>query len=85
MLSAEKLAQIREELDSCKRPIFFFHDDPDGVCSAVILAKTIKRVTKKDVNCLSYVSNPSLLKEAIEKMRSKKVNKLIFTDISEDQ
>ncbi len=32
-LSAAQLKQARELLDSCKRPLFFFDDDQDGLCS----------------------------------------------------
>ncbi len=27
------LAKIKAELDNCERPLFFFDDDPDGLCS----------------------------------------------------
>ncbi|MEK6874721.1 MAG: DHH family phosphoesterase [Nanoarchaeota archaeon] len=33
MLRQHHIDQIKEELDYCKRPIFFFHDDPDGSTS----------------------------------------------------
>lgn len=36
-LSQKQIEQIKEELDNCKRPIFFFHDDPDGLCSFLLL------------------------------------------------
>lgn len=32
-LSKEQIRQIRDHLDSCKNPLFFFDDDQDGVCS----------------------------------------------------
>lgn len=32
-LTEKQYSKIREELDNCQRPIFFFHDDPDGLCS----------------------------------------------------
>lgn len=31
------LKQIKEELDNCKRPLFFFHDDTDGLASFLLL------------------------------------------------
>ncbi|MBW3000192.1 DHH family phosphoesterase [Candidatus Woesearchaeota archaeon] len=37
VLNKEQLEQIKDELDSCKRPLFFFDDDPDGFCSFLLL------------------------------------------------
>jgi single-stranded DNA-specific DHH superfamily exonuclease len=37
MLTDKQYAQIKDELDSCKSPLFFFHDDPDGLCSYLLL------------------------------------------------
>ena len=33
MLSKDQYNQILKELDNCKRPLYFFHDDGDGLCS----------------------------------------------------
>ncbi len=43
MLPAEQISQIKDELLTSKRPIFFFHDDPDGLCSFLLLYRFIKR------------------------------------------
>lgn len=37
MLTEKNYNEIREELDNCKRPLFFFDDDPDGLCSFLLL------------------------------------------------
>jgi len=37
MLTKQQYSQILEELDNCNRPIFFFHDDTDGLCSFLLL------------------------------------------------
>lgn len=42
MLSGKQIGQIREELDNCKKPLFFFHDDADGLCSFLLLYKYIR-------------------------------------------
>lgn len=36
MLTEKEVAQVREELLSCKRPLFFYHDDPDGLASFLL-------------------------------------------------
>ncbi|MBU0536054.1 MAG: DHH family phosphoesterase [Nanoarchaeota archaeon] len=41
MLDKRHIERIREELDSCKRPIFFFHDDADGLCSFLLFYRHI--------------------------------------------
>jgi nanoRNase/pAp phosphatase (c-di-AMP/oligoRNAs hydrolase) len=57
MITKKQINEIREELQYCKRPIFFFHDDPDGLCSFLLLyrfagagkgvvVKTTPRLTK---------------------------------------
>jgi len=42
MLAKEDVKKIKEELDNCKNPLFFFHDDPDGLCSFLLLYKYIR-------------------------------------------
>ncbi len=42
MLTEKQIKQIRDELDNCKRPIFFFHDDPDGLASFLLLYRYVK-------------------------------------------
>ena len=41
-LTNKQVEQIKEELHSCTRPLFFHHDDPDGVCSFLLLYRMIK-------------------------------------------
>lgn len=41
-LTEKQAAEIRDELDNCKMPLFFFHDDPDGLCSFLLLYKYVK-------------------------------------------
>jgi len=35
--------KAKDELINCKRPLFFFHNDPDGLCSFLLLYRTIKQ------------------------------------------
>ena len=41
-LNQNEIEKIREELVSCKRPIFLFHDDADGLCSFLLLYRYVK-------------------------------------------
>ena len=33
---------LKHEIEGCKRPLYFFHDDPDGLCSFLLLYKFIR-------------------------------------------
>ncbi|MBU2561645.1 MAG: DHH family phosphoesterase [Nanoarchaeota archaeon] len=37
MLTKKQYSQILDELDNCKRPLYFFHDDSDGLASFLLL------------------------------------------------
>ena len=41
-LTPSQVKQIRDELVTCKNPLFFFHDDPDGLCSFLLLYRYIR-------------------------------------------
>lgn len=62
-----------------------FHNDPDGVCSGVILAKIVERLRKKRVDGFFYpVDNKVFLTiELVKKLRG--FNKIITTDLAVDQ
>ena len=36
-LTEKDYSKIREELDYCERPIYFFDDDPDGLTAFLLL------------------------------------------------
>ncbi|MBR9677285.1 DHH family phosphoesterase [Candidatus Woesearchaeota archaeon] len=35
-LTTKQIKELKEELDNCKKPIYFFDDDPDGLCSFLL-------------------------------------------------
>lgn len=39
MITEEQMAEFRKLLDDSKKPLFFFDDDPDGLCSYLLLKK----------------------------------------------
>ncbi len=43
MLNERQLEEIREHLENAKNPVFFFDNDPDGLCSFLILQRYIGR------------------------------------------
>ncbi len=36
-LTKQEVERIRKEIEESKNPLFFFHDDPDGLCSFLLL------------------------------------------------
>lgn len=86
--------QLLERVDSYLRGITpkdvvcIIHDtDPDGICSAVIIAKCIEHLRKKKIDLRipldkkNYGLNPAMIK----KIKQKKVTKVITTDFSAEQ
>jgi single-stranded DNA-specific DHH superfamily exonuclease len=43
MLTNKQIKEIREHLEKAQNPVFFFDNDPDGLCSFLILQRFIKR------------------------------------------
>src|SRR3989338_6143813 len=43
MLTEKDYNEIRSELESSKKPLFLFHDDPDGLTSFLLLYRSINR------------------------------------------
>ena len=43
MLTKKQIGEIREHLDKAQNPVFFFDNDPDGLCSFLLLRRYIGR------------------------------------------
>ena len=43
MLTIKQIEEIREHLENARNPVFFFDNDPDGLCSFVLLQRYIGR------------------------------------------
>ncbi len=43
MLTKKQIKEIKEHLEKAQNPIFFFDNDPDGLCSFLLLQRYIKR------------------------------------------
>jgi len=41
MLSPKEVAQVKDALENSKHPLFFFHDDPDGLASFLLFYRTL--------------------------------------------
>ncbi len=43
MLTKKQIKEIREHLEKAQNPVFFFDNDPDGLCSFLLLQRYIER------------------------------------------
>ncbi len=43
MLTSKQISEIREHLNNAQNPLFFFDNDPDGLCSFLLLQRHIGR------------------------------------------
>lgn len=41
-LTKKQIQYVREELQTCKRPLIFFHDDADGLCSFLLFYRFVQ-------------------------------------------
>lgn len=65
MITDEDIKKIREHLESSENPLFFFDDDPDGLCSYLLLKRHINRGYGVVVKC-SPVLNQKYLRKIEE-------------------
>jgi single-stranded DNA-specific DHH superfamily exonuclease len=75
MLPEKELKQIREELQTAKRPLFIFDDDEDGLCSFLLCYRFIregKGIVKK--------SSPNVTTAFLRKVEEYNPDKVFILD-----
>lgn len=77
MLPEKQLKQIREELDNCNNPLFFFHDDSDGLCSFLLLYRY-----KHEGKGVVVKSQPLVDEKFIRKVEECQPDKIFILDIA---
>ena len=77
MLTEKDYEKIREELKNCTKPIFFFHDDPDGLASFLLLYRYIRE--GKGVVVKTY---PRIDNKFIKKVEEYGADKVFILDIA---
>ena len=77
MLSDKEIGQIREELENCKNPLFFFHDDPDGLSSFLLLYRYIK-----EGRGVVFKAKPGLGVSFLRKVEEYSPDKIFILDIA---
>jgi len=66
MLSEEELKQIKEELYNSENPLYFFHDDADGLASFLLLYRRINKGHGIITKTTPHITNEKFLNKVSE-------------------
>lgn len=77
-LTNEQVDQIKEELDNCKNPLYFFHDDPDGLCSFLLFYK----YKREGYGIVVKRATPQIDKKFLPKVMEYNPDKIFILDIA---
>ena len=77
MLTQKQLQQIKDELDNCQNPLFFFDDDPDGLCAFLLLYRY-----KKEGHGFIVKTHPKLDAQYVPKIESYDADKVFVLDVA---
>ncbi len=75
MLTKKQVKEIKEHLDKAQNPVFFFDNDPDGLCSFLLLQRYIER--GKGVPIKSF---PGLIDDYFRKVDELKADYIFILD-----
>ena len=76
MLEEKYIQKIKEELDNCKKPLFFFDDDPDGLSSFLLLYRY-----KKEGRGIPLKAAPMLDEKFLRKAEEYLPDKVFILDV----
>lgn len=57
MLTQKQVKEIREHMDRAQNPLFFFHNDPDGLCSFLLCQRFMGRGKGVQVKSFPYLDS----------------------------
>jgi len=77
MLTEKEFKQIKDELDSCSRPLIFFHDDPDGLCSFLLFYRYLR-----EGKGIIVKSHPRVDNKFMKKIEEYGPDKIFILDIA---
>jgi single-stranded DNA-specific DHH superfamily exonuclease len=77
-LTEQQVNQIKEELDNCQNPLYFFHDDPDGLCSFLLLYK----YKREGYGIVVKRATPQIDKKFLPKVMEYNPDKIFILDIA---
>jgi single-stranded DNA-specific DHH superfamily exonuclease len=77
MLTQKQYQQIKDELDNCQNPLFFFDDDPDGLCAFLLLYRY-----KKEGHGFVVKTHPKLDIRSAPKIEQYNADKVFVLDVA---
>lgn len=77
MLKEKEIREIKLELINSKKPLFFFHDDPDGLCSFLLFYRFLR-----EGNGIVVKARPKLDKTYIKKVKEFLPDKIFILDLA---
>ena len=76
MLTSKEIKEIKESLKNSKNPLFFIDDDPDGICSYLILKKHINKG-----KVVLVKSTPILTEQYLRKVEERSPDHIFVLDV----
>lgn len=76
MITEKQFAQIMDELEHCQKPLFFFDDDPDGLCSFLLFYRY-----KKEGKGIVVKSQPKVDFKFVRKVEEYQPDKVFVLDV----
>ena len=76
-LTKKEIETIQHELETAKDPLYFFHDDPDGLCSFLLFYRRIK-----EGKGIVVKTRPNIDSKFIHKVQEYSPDKIFVLDIA---
>ncbi len=77
MITEKQITEIREQLEESKNPLFFFHDDADGLCSFLLLYRFVK-----EGHGIIVKTTPKVDEKFLKKVQEYHPDKIFIVDIA---
>jgi single-stranded DNA-specific DHH superfamily exonuclease len=77
MITNNQIQEIRKELQECKNPLFFFHDDADGLSSFLLLYRYVK-----EGHGIIIKTTPNIDEKFLRKVEEYDPDKIFILDIA---
>lgn len=77
MLTKKEITEIRKELKESANPLFFFHDDPDGLCSFLQLYRHVR-----EGHGVIVKTTPKVDEKFLKKVEEYKPDKIFVVDLA---
>ncbi len=77
MLTEKEAQEIKKEIDECQKPIYFYHDDPDGLASYLMLYRY-----KKEGKGIITKASPRITTQYLRHVTEHEADKIFVLDVA---